>query len=44
MSPIGANVQAEEYVIDRLNRNVFYLDNEQNLVTDALPVPSVSGI
>jgi hypothetical protein len=43
-SPVGANVQVEGFPIERLTEGVFYRENEQNLVTDALPVPSFGGI
>ncbi len=43
-APVGANVQSDDFQVDRLTRDVSYVDNQQNLVTDALPVPSVSGL
>ncbi len=44
MSPVGANVQTDPFVIERLTEGVAYRENEQNLVTDALPVPTFGGV
>ncbi len=37
--PIGANVQAEDFDLDRLSDGVLYFDNGTNLDTSGLPVP-----
>ena len=44
MSPVGANVQTDPFMIERLTSDVSYRENQQNLVTDALPVPTFGGL
>lgn len=43
-NPIGINVQAEGYDHDRLTRDVIFLDNDRNLDTGIIPIPSVPDI
>jgi hypothetical protein len=42
--PIGVSIQAEGYDIARLSDGVRYVDNDSNLDSTALPVPSETGV